>query len=170
MHYYIFVSLNGQGAITKSELTAALWQDEGLDWEAKDLKWGQHKINKMELKPGDLQHFHVIKEVPFLGVPCTHQTLSGKSACWTEALWSMHIAWGINMRRSVLSFRATILLESWRLSEMADTTEAFQQRDPGFSGGTGQEDEQKLVFMWENGWNAWSSALGLMMNHLKAYG
>lgn len=59
----------------------------------------------------------------------------------------MHIAWGINMRRSVLSFRATILLESWRLSEMADTTEAFQQRDPGFSGGTGQEDEQKLVFM-----------------------
>lgn len=122
MHYYIFVSLNGQGAITKSELTAALWQDEGLDWEAKDLKWGQHKINKMELKPGDLQHFHVIKEEPFFGVPHTHQTLSGKSACWTEVLWSMHIAWGIIMRRSMFSFRATILLESWRLSEMADTT------------------------------------------------
>lgn len=59
----------------------------------------------------------------------------------------MHIAWGINMRRSVLSFRATILLESWRLSGMADTTGVLQGRDTGFSGGTVQEDEQKLVFM-----------------------
>lgn len=75
-----------QGGITKSELAAALWGEEGLGWQAKDLEWGEHKINNIELKQGHLRHFHVSKEVPFGGDHPHQHMLSGKSACWGASL------------------------------------------------------------------------------------
>lgn len=79
---------------------------EGVtDMIAEQRVWGDltgtgHKINKMRLKQGDLQHLYVNKEVPTMHrygeIP---QTLSRNSVCWGASLkcMLMHVVWGINM-------------------------------------------------------------------------
>lgn len=168
---YIYF-LNMQGRITKSVNSSPVsgW-GTGLTSKGPGMKtWDE--VNKMKLKRGHIWHFHVSREMPFLG-HSLHPSLSRKSAWWVVSLKCctlMHTARGINMRRSVCSCRATSLLRSQRLSGMAPMTGVLQWRDMGFSGEKCQKDEGKLAFMWENTRNARSCDLGLMITWLKAYG